>query len=93
MPKIFISYSRTDESFARKLATNLQKLGADIWIHAERFQRLGDPVLVCARLAREHGDDGVLHLFEMSLQALVVDQQLLRWPPDQQSDVLEPAFF
>ncbi len=32
MPKLFISYSRTDEVFARQLATSLSGMGADIWI-------------------------------------------------------------
>jgi hypothetical protein len=32
MPKLFISYSRTDEVFARQLATSLSMMGADIWI-------------------------------------------------------------
>jgi hypothetical protein len=32
MPKLFISYSRTDETFARQLATSLSMMGADIWI-------------------------------------------------------------
>jgi RNA-directed DNA polymerase len=30
--KVFISYSRTDEEFARKLATSLSSLSANIWI-------------------------------------------------------------
>jgi hypothetical protein len=32
MPRIFISYSRKDEEFTRKLASSLSDLGADIWI-------------------------------------------------------------
>jgi hypothetical protein len=32
MARIFISYSRTDEVFARQLATSLSQLGADVWI-------------------------------------------------------------
>lgn len=32
MPRLFISYSRQDESFARRLATSLSEMGADIWI-------------------------------------------------------------
>ncbi|MGJ3238741.1 MAG: TIR domain-containing protein [Anaerolineae bacterium] len=35
MTRIFISYSRRDEIFARKLATALDQLGADIWIDVE----------------------------------------------------------
>lgn len=35
MTSIFISYSRTDEAFARDLATTLAQLGADIWIDIE----------------------------------------------------------
>jgi formylglycine-generating enzyme required for sulfatase activity len=35
MPRIFISYSRRDEAFARKLATSLSQMGADIWIDVE----------------------------------------------------------
>ncbi len=35
MARIFISYSRKDESFARRLATSLSQLGADIWIDLE----------------------------------------------------------
>lgn len=35
MPKIFISYSRNDEDFARQLATSLSDMGADIWIDIE----------------------------------------------------------
>ena len=33
--RIFISYSRADEKFARKLATSLSDAGADIWIDME----------------------------------------------------------
>ncbi|MBI5930374.1 MAG: SUMF1/EgtB/PvdO family nonheme iron enzyme [Chloroflexi bacterium] len=33
--RIFISYSRTDEKFARKLATDLSDAGADIWMDVE----------------------------------------------------------
>ena len=32
MPRLFISYSRTDEAFARRLATSLSEMDADIWI-------------------------------------------------------------
>lgn len=35
MSRIFISYSRNDETFARKLATSLSEMGADIWIDVE----------------------------------------------------------
>lgn len=35
MTRIFISYSRTDESFARQLASELSNLSADIWIDVE----------------------------------------------------------
>lgn len=35
MTSIFISYSRTDETFARELATALADIGADIWIDIE----------------------------------------------------------
>lgn len=35
MARIFISYSRTDETFARRLATSLSNMGADIWIDVE----------------------------------------------------------
>ena len=35
MPRIFVSYSRSDESFARELATALSNLGADVWIDIE----------------------------------------------------------
>lgn len=35
MSRIFISYAREDEAFARALATQLAKLGADIWIDIE----------------------------------------------------------
>jgi formylglycine-generating enzyme required for sulfatase activity len=35
MARIFISYSRTDESFARRLAASLSNLGADVWIDVE----------------------------------------------------------
>ncbi len=35
MARIFISYSRNDAAFARKLATSLDSLGADIWIDVE----------------------------------------------------------
>src|SRR4026207_2485130 len=35
MAHIFISYSRTDEVFARQLATSLSQLGADVWIDIE----------------------------------------------------------
>jgi WD40 repeat protein len=32
MAKVFISYSRKDEEFARQLATDLDRLGASVWI-------------------------------------------------------------
>ncbi|MDX2139026.1 MAG: TIR domain-containing protein [Chloroflexota bacterium] len=32
MPQLFISYSRVDEPFARRLATSLSQMGANIWI-------------------------------------------------------------
>ena len=32
MPRLFVSYSRTDEVFARRIATSLSQMGADIWI-------------------------------------------------------------
>ena len=35
MAHIFISYSRLDEVFARRLATSLSNMGADIWIDLE----------------------------------------------------------
>jgi formylglycine-generating enzyme required for sulfatase activity len=35
MARIFISYSRMDESFARRLAASLSNLGADVWIDVE----------------------------------------------------------
>ena len=35
MPRVFISYSRKDEDFARRLATDLDRLGADLWIDAD----------------------------------------------------------
>ncbi|MBE2268943.1 MAG: TIR domain-containing protein [Anaerolinea sp.] len=35
MANIFISYSRKDEAFARRLATALSLLGADVWIDLE----------------------------------------------------------
>ncbi len=35
MPKIFISYSRKDEIFARQLATDLDHLGAGVWIDVD----------------------------------------------------------
>ncbi len=35
MTRIFISYSRKDEEFARRLATDLEKLGADVWIDVD----------------------------------------------------------
>lgn len=33
--KIFISYSRVDEAFARQLAGSLSQMGADVWIDVE----------------------------------------------------------
>jgi hypothetical protein len=38
MKRIFISYSRQDEIFARRLAEALQNLGADVWIDVEDIQ-------------------------------------------------------
>lgn len=35
MARIFISYSRVDEIFARQLAADLERLGADVWIDVE----------------------------------------------------------
>ncbi len=35
MARVFISYSRTDEKFARRLATDMARLGADVWIDVE----------------------------------------------------------
>jgi formylglycine-generating enzyme required for sulfatase activity len=35
MARIFISYSRRDEAFARRLASSLSQLGADVWIDIE----------------------------------------------------------
>jgi formylglycine-generating enzyme required for sulfatase activity len=35
MMRIFISYSRTDEYFARRLAGSLREMGADVWIDVE----------------------------------------------------------
>src|SRR5262245_58227367 len=35
MARIFISYSRKDEAFSRRLAASLSQLGADVWIDVE----------------------------------------------------------
>jgi hypothetical protein len=35
MARIFISYSRVDEAFARQLAKTLSEYGADVWIDVE----------------------------------------------------------
>jgi formylglycine-generating enzyme required for sulfatase activity len=35
MTRIFLSYSRTDERFARQLAGSLSQMGADIWLDIE----------------------------------------------------------
>jgi hypothetical protein len=35
MMKVFISYSRKDIEFARKLATSLSEAGIDVWIDVE----------------------------------------------------------
>ncbi|MBN1563393.1 MAG: TIR domain-containing protein, partial [Anaerolineae bacterium] len=35
MPKVFISYSRKDETFARQLATDLDRHGANVWIDVD----------------------------------------------------------
>lgn len=37
MPKLFISYSRVDEPFARQLARSMSALGASIWIDVEEI--------------------------------------------------------
>ena len=35
MTRVFISYSRADEDFARRLATDLDRLGAEVWIDVD----------------------------------------------------------
>lgn len=35
LPRVFISYSRVDEPFARRLATSLSETGMDVWIDVE----------------------------------------------------------
>lgn len=35
MTRVFISYSRADEGFARRLATDLDRLGAEVWIDVD----------------------------------------------------------
>ncbi|MBZ0294101.1 MAG: SUMF1/EgtB/PvdO family nonheme iron enzyme [Anaerolineae bacterium] len=35
LPRVFISYSRADEVFARRLATSLSETGMDVWIDVE----------------------------------------------------------
>jgi formylglycine-generating enzyme required for sulfatase activity len=35
MTRFFISYSRVDEDFARRIATDLDRLGADVWIDVD----------------------------------------------------------
>lgn len=35
MPRIFISYSRLDQAFARRLSDSLTELGADVWMDVE----------------------------------------------------------
>ncbi len=35
MTRVFISYSRVDEGFARRLATDLDRLGAEVWIDVD----------------------------------------------------------
>ena len=35
MTRVFISYSRVDEDFARRLATDLDRLGAEVWIDVD----------------------------------------------------------
>ncbi len=35
MTKVFISYSRKDEEFARQIATDLDRLGASIWLDVD----------------------------------------------------------
>ncbi len=35
MTRVFISYSRVDEAFARRLATDLDRLGAEVWIDVD----------------------------------------------------------
>jgi formylglycine-generating enzyme required for sulfatase activity len=37
MPQIFVSYSRKDEDFARKLAQSLKEIGAEVWIDVENI--------------------------------------------------------
>ncbi|MBZ0304594.1 MAG: toll/interleukin-1 receptor domain-containing protein, partial [Anaerolineae bacterium] len=38
MVKIFLSYCREDENFARQFAYNLRRLGASIWIDVEAIR-------------------------------------------------------
>jgi WD40 repeat protein len=35
MTRVFISYSRADEDFARRLATDLDRLGAEVWLDVD----------------------------------------------------------
>ena len=35
MARLFISYSRTDVDFARQLGTDLERLGADLWMDVD----------------------------------------------------------
>jgi GH25 family lysozyme M1 (1,4-beta-N-acetylmuramidase) len=35
MARVFISYSRQDQTFARRLATDLTRMGADVWIDVD----------------------------------------------------------
>lgn len=42
MSKIFISYSRKDEIFARLLASDLERMGTTIWIDVEHIPHLAD---------------------------------------------------
>ncbi|HEX3052207.1 MAG TPA: SUMF1/EgtB/PvdO family nonheme iron enzyme [Aggregatilineaceae bacterium] len=35
MARVFISYSRTDKAFAQRLASDMARLGADVWIDME----------------------------------------------------------
>lgn len=52
MARLFISYSRADEAFARQLARSLSDLGADIWIDVESI-----PAGVKWSRAIQHGLD------------------------------------
>src|SRR5258708_32565419 len=41
MARLFISYSRKDSNFARHLANELERLGAEIWIDLDDIQAGG----------------------------------------------------